>query len=209
MEDHLTGCDECRAEVESLREWTMALEAVPEALLLDGPPEGGDLLLQRTLRQVRAESSGTRRRRTALVGAAAAVAAAAAIASGVLVGRSTVDTTPLAQPTSSPVQTAIAGTRTGTATDAKTGARITVAVAPAPGWVRVNAAVSGIPAGERCRLEVVGKDGTVVLAGSWVVSAQGEATGTTLAGSALIDPSQVAAVRVVTTTGKQFASVNL
>ena len=59
-EEHLAGCAECRAEVESLREWTMALEAVPEAMLLDGPPEGGDLLLQRTLRQIRDESAGRR-----------------------------------------------------------------------------------------------------------------------------------------------------
>ena len=40
VEEHLAGCAECRGEVESLQEWTMALEAVPEAMLLDGPPEG-------------------------------------------------------------------------------------------------------------------------------------------------------------------------
>ena len=46
---------------------------------------------------------------------------------------------------------------------------------PGPGWVRIKAAVSGIPQGERCRLEVVARDGTAVLAGSWVVSAAGAA----------------------------------
>jgi anti-sigma factor RsiW len=54
VEEHLAGCAECRAEVESLREWTAALEAVPEAMLLDGPPDDADLLLQRTLREFRA-----------------------------------------------------------------------------------------------------------------------------------------------------------
>jgi archaellum component FlaG (FlaF/FlaG flagellin family) len=54
---------------------------------------------------------------------------------------------------------------------------------------------------------VVGKDGTPVLAGSWLVSAQGAAIGTTLNGSALIDPGQVASVQVVNTAGKQYASV--
>ncbi|AGZ38763.1 anti-sigma factor family protein [Actinoplanes friuliensis] len=211
VEEHLAGCAECRAEVESLQEWTMALEAVPEAMLLDGPPEGGDLLLQRTLRQIRDESSGRRHRRNALVGVAAAVVVAAAIASGAAVGRLSVDpAAPVALPT--PVAsepTTIPGTKTATAVDAGTGARITVAVAPAPGWVRIKAAVVGIPAGERCRLEVIGKDGTTVLAGSWVVSDKGAAEGTTLDGSALVPPDQVSSVRVVTEAGKQYTSVDV
>jgi hypothetical protein len=209
VEEHLAGCAECRTEVESLREWTMALEAVPEAMLLDGPPEGGDLLLQRTLRQIRDESTGRRHRRTALISAAAAVVVAAAIASGVVVGRGTADpAVPTALPTPSQVeQTTVPGTRTATAVDADTGARITVAVAPAPGWVRIKAAVAGIPEGERCRLEVVARDGTVVLAGSWLVSEKGAGEGTTLDGSALVAPADVASVRVVTEGGKEYTSV--
>ncbi|MEV8504222.1 zf-HC2 domain-containing protein [Actinoplanes sp. NPDC051475] len=206
VEEHLAGCDECRAEVESLREWTMALEAVPEAMLLDGPPDDADLLLQRTLRQIRNESAGRRHRRTALVGAAAAVVVGLSVASGVVVGHSTAP--PKAQPVpTQSVPTTAPGTKTATAVDPVTKARITVAVAPAPGWVRVKAAVSGIPAGERCRLEVVARDGTAILAGSWVVSATGAADGTTLDGSALVPPDQVASVRVVTEGGKQYTSV--
>ncbi|RSM62120.1 anti-sigma factor [Actinoplanes sp. ATCC 53533] len=208
VEEHLAGCAECRGEVESLQEWTMALEAVPEAMLLDGPPEGGDLLLQRTLRQIRDESAGRRHRRTALVSAAAAVVVAAAIASGVVVGRGTaVPEPPRALPTSVVEPTTIPGTKTATAVDASTGARITVAVAPAPGWVRIKAAVAEIPEGERCLLEVVAKNGTVVLAGSWVVSEKGAGEGTTLDGSALVAPADVASVRVVTETGKRYVSV--
>jgi len=211
VEEHLAACDECRAEVESLQEWTMALEAVPEAMLLDGPPDDADLLLQRTLRQIRSESAGRRHRRTALVGAAAAVVVAAAIASGVAVGRTTADPgTTVAQPTVTQSQATTApGTRTATAVDPGTGARITVAVAPAPGWVRIKAAVSGIPQGERCLLEVVDKDGTAVLAGSWLVSEAGASEGTTLDGSALVPPDQVASVRVVTEAGKTYTSVNV
>lgn len=213
VEEHLAGCDECRTEVESLQEWTMALEAVPEAMLLDGPPEGGDLLLQRTLRQIRNESAGRRHRRTALVSVAAALVVAAAIGSGVVVGRGTSGngpTTALPTPSTAVTEpTTAPGTKTGTAVDAVTGARITVAVAPAPGWVRIKAAVSGIPAGERCRLEVVAKNGTSVLAGSWVVSEKGAAEGTTLDGSALVAPAEVASVRVVTESGKQYTSVDV
>jgi hypothetical protein len=54
---------------------------------------------------------------------------------------------------------------------------------------------------------VVGRDGTTVLAGGWRVSPAGEANGTTLNGTALIDPAQVASVRVVNTAGRQFVSV--
>ena len=206
VEEHLAGCAECRAEVDSLSEWAAALAAVPEAMLLDGPPEGGDLLLQRTLRQVRAETSGRRHRRTALVTAAAAVLLVIAVGGGVALGRGTAPDTPLAQP-SAAATTDPPGTKVASATDQQTGAKISVAVLPAAGWVRIRATVAGIPAGERCRLEVVGKDGTPVLAGSWLVSKEGAANGTTLTGSALIDPSQVASVRVVTTAGRQYAGV--
>jgi Putative zinc-finger len=208
VEEHLADCAACRAEVDSLREWTAALEAVPEAMLLDGPPEDADLLLQRTLRQVRDEASGRRHRRSALVTCAAAAVIGVAIAGGVLLGRGT-SPTPLAQPTTVPTTASATppGTRNAAATDPATGARISVTVMPAAGWVRISATVGGIPAGEKCRLEVVGRDHGAVLAGSWVVSPEGAATGTTLNGSALIDPAQVASVRVVNTAGRQFASV--
>jgi hypothetical protein len=207
VEEHLAGCPDCRGEVESLKEWTTALEAVPEAMLLDGPPEDADLLLQRTLRQVRGEASGRRHRRTAVMALAAAAVLAVALAGGVLVGRNT-DAKPLAQPTAAP-SAAVSnppGTRIGATIDAS-GARMSVVVTPAAGWVRVNATVGGIPAGEKCLLEVVGRNGEPVLAGSWLMSAEGAANGTTLNGSALIDPAQVASVRVVNTAGKQYASV--
>ncbi|MGW3894041.1 anti-sigma factor family protein [Micromonospora profundi] len=213
-DEHLADCAECRTEVESLKEWQTALGAVPEAMLLDGPPEGGDLLLQRTLRQVRSESAGQRQRRGLLLSAAAVVALAAATAGGVLLGRSTgdaPDTRALPTPPapSTAVSAANPATRYASTTDQGTGARLTVAVVPAAGWVRVNAAVSGIPQGERCRLLVLGKDGSTVVAGSWLVSEDGAAGGTTLDGSALIDPAQVDGVRVENTDGKTYAVAKL
>ncbi len=206
-DDHLSGCAECRAERDSLRQWSDQLGGVPEEMLLDGPPDDADLLLQRTLRQVRRESSGNRFKRLATVTSIAAAVAAIAIAGGVLVGRGTAPTEPLAQPTAT--LSVPAGARVGSGTDAATGARMEVAMTPASGWVRVTATVGGIPAGEKCVLEVVGKDGTAAVAGSWLVSPNGEANGTTLNGSALIDPDQVQSVRVVTTTGKQYVTVEL
>jgi anti-sigma factor RsiW len=204
-DEHLARCSACRAEIDSLREWSAALDDVGEAMLLDGPPDDADLLLQRTLRQVREESAGRRHRRFAVVTSIAAAAVAIAVAGGVLVGRTTAPSGP-AQVAQPPAASLPADARSASGT-ADTGARMTVSVIPANGWVRVNALVSGIPAGERCKLEVIGRDGAAVLAGSWLVSDAGEKNGTPLTGSALIDPAQVAAVRVVNTAGKEFVNV--
>jgi anti-sigma factor RsiW len=208
-DEHLAECAECRGEIESLREWSEKLAEVPEPMLLDGPPDDADLLLQRTLRQVRQESAGQRHRRLALMTTAAAAVLAVAIGGGVVLGRGSAPTDQVAQPPATPTASVPPGTRTATATDAATGTRMTVSMLPAAGWVRVNATVAGIPSGEQCKLEVVGRDGTTVLAGSWLVSEAGEANGTPLNGSALIDPAAVTAVRVVNTAGKQFVNVNM
>lgn len=205
---HLAGCAECRSERDSLREWSDQLGEVPDAMLLDGPPDDADLLLQRTLRQVRRESSGRRYKRVATATSIAAAVAAIAVVGGVLVGRGTAPSAePLAQPTAT--LSVPAGARVGSGTDASTGARMEVAVTPAAGWVRVTATVGGIPAGQKCVIEVVGRDGSTAVAGSWLVSPAGESGGTTLNGSALIDPEQVQAVRVVNTTGTQFVAVDV
>src|SRR2546423_12379586 len=55
LDAHLAGCDECRAELTELSELEAMLGEVPPEAFLDGPPDGGDLLLQRTLRQGRKE----------------------------------------------------------------------------------------------------------------------------------------------------------
>jgi anti-sigma factor RsiW len=207
---HLATCAECRTEIDSLQDWSAALRDIPAEMLMDGPPEGADLLLQRTLRQVRTESGQRRHRRTAALLSAAAAVLVAAIAGGVLIGRGTApEPAPLAQPpASAPAASVPAGTRSTTAVGAGN-ARMQVTVTPAAGWVRVTATVAGIRAGEKCRLEVVGRDGVAVLAGSWLVSPAGETTGTTLNGSALIDPAQVASVRVVNTAGREFVTATV
>ena len=209
-DEHLAGCAACRDEIESLQEWSSALREIPDEMLMDGPPEDADLVLQRALRQVRQEAGGGRMRRFAVLATAAAAIVVVAVGTGVVVGRGTAPggTTPQAQGSAS-APAVVPGTRVVTAADPGTGARITATITPALGWVRLTATVAGIPAGEKCRLEVVGKDGSAILAGSWLVSPAGEANGTPLDGSALIEPSQVAAVRVVNTAGKQFVSVDV
>ncbi|WP_433292079.1 anti-sigma factor family protein [Pseudonocardia sp. CA-142604] len=214
VEDHLGTCSECREEVDVLRELQQLLADVPPEVLLDGPPEDADLLLQRTLRQVRAESSQVEGRRRYLAAAAAAAVAAVALVGGVLVGRVTLSENGQSiaagpAPGSTTAAPATPGTRYASATDPSTGARVTAAIVPAAGWVRVSAAVTGIPAGQRCQLVVVAKDGTRETAGGWLVSEQGSTGGTTLDGSALIAPEDVAGVVVQNTGGKQFVEAKV
>lgn len=209
VETHTAGCDECRAELAELAALEAALGEVPPEAFLDGPPEGGDLLLQRTLRQVRAQRAEvvaqTRRPRRLLVAAAALVLAAAALAGGTLIGRASV-VAPQAGPTPSAPASTVAGTRTVSAADSTTGVSLAGTVIPAAGWVRVHIKVSGVPQGTPCVIQVVPRSGAPVVAGSWLVSAKGARDGTTLDGGALVAPGDVASVDIVTTDGRKLVS---
>lgn len=215
VEAHVSGCESCRGEVDALREMEAALGDVPPEAFVDGPPEGGDLLLQRTLRQMRGERAAGRRRRGAVTG----LAAAAVLAGVFWAGTALPDVgAPIALPPS-PVPTApaspsvptpVPGTKVASATDTSSGARMTVQVTPAVGWVRVHAAVTGLPKGERCTLVVVGRDGSRTTAGSWVVGAgarEGEGKGASLDGSAAVAPADVAAIVVENEAGRRFVTV--
>jgi RNA polymerase sigma-70 factor (ECF subfamily) len=202
MEQHLASCRRCQAELAELRMARAALDGLPPEAILDGPPDGGDLLLQRTLRQVRQEKEARARRRRTVVGVAAAVVAIAFVGGGVVVGRSTAPSVVAQAP-------APAGTRTASATDAATGARMTVSVQPAAGWVRLDASVAGIPQGQKCRLYVVARDGTREEAGSWLVSEAGERSGTHLDAAALVAPTDVASIEVENFAGRKYVSVSL
>jgi len=207
--EHLAGCERCRREQASLEALAGTLGELPPETLLDGPPDDADLVLQRALRQARGEADRATRRRRAGVGAAAAAVVALAVAGGAALGSDGDGSTPpdVAAPPASTVPPPPAGTRVASAADPTTGARATVRVEPAAGWVRVKAAVSGIEAGQRCRLWVVARDGTRQLAGSWLVSEAGERDGTTLDGSALVAPDDVAAVEVDNVEGTRFVAV--
>ncbi len=199
---HIRTCADCRTEIESMQRWSAALRAVPDLMMLESPQQRNDLLLQPTLRPARVDQVAKRRRRSALQAAVVAVAVTAAVAGGVLIGRGTA---PMAVPRVRPSVAVATGLRSATAVGGA-GAKITATVTPSGGWIRVSATVGGIPAGQPCRLEVVGRDGTVVVAGSWLMSAAGAADGMMLDGSALIDPASVASVRVVDPTGQQFVN---
>ncbi len=201
-EAHVAGCQRCRQELAELHEVDAALRRVPAELFIDGPPPGGELVLQRTLRQVRKERLRGRQR-LALVAAAVAALAGVGLGGGVAsvaLGRSTPSETIATAPTTP----AAPGSRLLTGFDPSTGARMDVTVIPAAGWVRVNATVVGVPAGERCSVLVVDRSGDRYVAASWLVSPAGEKEGTTVNGAAVVAPGDVAAVAVSNFEGREF-----
>jgi hypothetical protein len=204
VQAHLAGCPDCQLEVREYTNLRLALDEVPPEAFMDGPPPtGGDLMLQKTLRRIRAEAPPQRRRAWApmAITVAAAVALVAAVSGGVVIGR---QTAPVA---GGPTTSVPADAREARATDPKTGAEMSVMLVPKKGWVSLHADVSGIKAGLNCELRVVPRSGEPVLAGSWRVSEEGEAEGTPLDGAALVDPSAVKSIEVVTTDGKKMVNV--
>nr|WP_240956086.1 hypothetical protein [Streptomyces thermoviolaceus] len=76
LEKHAAVCAVCRRELRDLRETEAVLGEVPPEMFLDGPPDGGDLLLQRVLRRAREEWAAMRQRRSVRTGQRTAATAA-------------------------------------------------------------------------------------------------------------------------------------
>ncbi|MGH3753859.1 MAG: anti-sigma factor family protein [Pseudonocardiaceae bacterium] len=213
VDAHLAECAGCRREVAELTELRGMLDSVPREAFLDGPPDDGELLLQRTLRQVRADQGGQPGRARFPVAAAVVVIALAALGGGVVLGRQTApggvaQNPPTQGPPSSTTQ-APPGIRNGAATNPVSGVSMAVSLTPLTGWVRVHAVVRGVPAGKQCQLLVVPREGDAVLAGSWLASIKDARDGTSLDGTALVDPKQVSSVEVITIDGEELVSVSI
>ncbi|SFC21629.1 anti-sigma factor family protein [Streptomyces aidingensis] len=205
LEEHLASCVQCREEVAELRSIETALGEVPPEAFLDGPPEGGDLMLQRTLRQVRAERGAARNRRRVYAGLAAAAVAAAVFYGGFLLG----DDSSAGSGIAGPGETVSPEAVTLAATDPVTSAGLQVTLDPVADWVLVSAVTENLPPGELCRLVVLGKDGSREVAGSWVVGKPPPgAKKPSLDGFAAIPLENVAAVAVENDQGHTFVTAS-
>ncbi|WP_326567705.1 hypothetical protein VSH64_38695 [Amycolatopsis rhabdoformis] len=187
-----------------MREMQEFLEAVPPELLLDGPPDDADLLLQRTLRQIRTEASGARRRGRTLAATAAVVVAAAALGLGALIGQA--GTTPPLLPAAAPDPDLAVAPHPAPLllTGAAGPTHLTAEVTPVGAWARVEAHVQGLPDGTRCRMVIVAKDGTRQPTGGWQFWAAAKGPGAELYGSASVPASEIAAVTLEDMSGHEF-----
>jgi hypothetical protein len=145
--------------------------------------------------RVRGEARSRRTRRRVVLAVAAVVTGLALAGGAAVVGRLTAPDTSIAGPLA-PGSVSVLGTDGAV--------RLAADLTPARGWVRLTAHVSGIPAGERCEVVVVGKDGSQEVAGSWLTGA--DPAGATVDGSAVIPLDQVAQVVVRNEAGRQFVS---
>jgi len=212
---HLATCAGCREELAELEQLKEVLGDVPPEAFLDGPPEDGDLLLQRTLRQVRSEASSelvrtgepvepAKRNRWLVAAAAVVVIAGASLGGGVLIGRETVSD-PVATPQ---VTVKVPGVKKATVTDTTTGTTMTATVTPREGWSWIAVELSGLKEGAQCELRVTGDDGKYYSAGSWVVSQYAAHRGAKFGGGVLLPVGKVKSVEVVTLQDKNVLSTN-
>jgi anti-sigma factor RsiW len=210
VEAHLATCAECRAEVAELAELKDFLGEVPPEAFLDGPPEDGDLLLQRTLREVREPhrpstvGKPAKRRSRWLLAAAAVVVVGGALGGGVALGRTTAPDT-----TQDTVQPPVAGATQVTASDANSGATMAATVEPRDGWTWVRVQVTGLKPGDQCEMVVTDKAGKYWVAGSWLVSEKGAKDGSTFGGGVLIPPDQVRSVEIRTIQGEHVVTATI
>lgn len=203
VDTHLAWCDDCRAQAAELTAVRDLLGEVPPEAFLAGPPEHADLLVQRTLRAMRGERGG-RRKRLAVAGFAAALAATFAL--GTVAGHLGA-ATPQPSAIGSTDGTALpANTRTWSATDTATGVRIAVQVLPESGWVQVRAHFFGVPPGQPCRLIVESRQGDDEVALSWIAPSDQPASGVALTGAAVVAPDDIAVIKVVTFDGRQLVA---
>ncbi|WP_433160102.1 anti-sigma factor family protein [Kribbella sp. CA-247076] len=195
VDQHLATCAECRAELAELEEMKAFLGEVPPEAFLDGPPPDGDLLLQRTLREVRTTAAPKRRSPWLLV-AAAVVLIAGALAGGILIGRQS----------TSPAETPVAGSKQVIATDGTTGTTMATTVEPRAGWSWVEVELTNLKAGAECEMIVTDKGGKTWVAGTWVVSEKSAREGSRFAGGVLVPIDQVKSVEVRTLQGQHVVT---
>jgi anti-sigma factor RsiW len=200
-EAHLESCPECHRELEELRLLHDELGEVPPEAFLDGPPEDGDLLLQRTLREVRGISARQRVWGGSLAAAGLVAVVALSVGAGVLVGHQTAPAGGgVAAPTASPLPP---GTKHSANVDPVTGAHLAATVIPLNGWVKLQVQASDIAPGERCKLIVNSRTGQHEQFGGWLVSSNAEpGKAITLDGTALMSINDVASVSVVNDQGQ-------
>ncbi|MGW6929617.1 anti-sigma factor family protein [Lentzea sp. NPDC054927] len=227
VEQHLRDCPSCRAQVADFHRIRRVLDEIPrEAFLHEleleaDLPKPSDLVLQRTLRQIRNESVIPQPRVADLRPRASPVPvedlpepqhakarrwpgylAAAAVAAVVAFGGAAVLMQNQAPGTS------VASTRTGEATAG--GIKMVAEIAPSSqDRYLVTANIDGLPVAQKCKLIVVGMDGTKTEAFVWTTTEKQRVDGSKVRGVVSVSPDKVKSISVENAEGKAFVVANL
>jgi hypothetical protein len=186
---HVADCPDCRRELERLMPLPRYLACLTaqdvERIGIDPEPPAG--LLTRLRAGVRAEHRRLVRLRVAGVAALASVLVAATAAVQIA-GR---------PPAPAPAARVAAA-------DARSGVRATVTLTPREWGTELSLRMDGAAPGERCRLVVRARDGSSDVAATWRATYRGSAGAS---GSTGLSRADVAAVDVVTSTGRRLVHV--
>lgn len=194
IDDHVLSCPDCAAEMDALTALPLYLDLVSAdevAAMGTGASDADPALVDRVVAAALAERRHARTRRW-LVAVAAGV---------VLVAGSTVTGVALSSGSSASTSEGIPFS----ATDATTHASAQVDVQPKLWGASLSLKLTGVAAGEHCRLVAVGRDGTTDVAASWEVTYRGTAT---LTGATSFQLSSTAAYDVVTYDGQRLVRVS-
>jgi anti-sigma factor RsiW len=216
LEAHLDTCPDCQRELFEFSETAAQLALVPPELVAeafgddaalthgDVAADDGDLVLQRTLRQVRAERTGARRRRVLAIAAALVVLVAAPVITALAEhGNGT------RQAAAPPPTAAAPAGHTVRASDPATGLTGVATLVGAPWGTKLQAKFTGEPRGEKCQLFVVSRTGEREVAANWAVTAAETAAGTNLQGSVSIPVRDIAELDVQTSTGRHLLTMTV
>jgi hypothetical protein len=216
VDHHLRSCPDCAHELTELLAVKRRLDdggvrlsfvaADTASLEAEGARIDDDLVLQRTLRQARAERSHRRRARTMVIAAASVAIFAAIGTAGVAIGDH------VGRPAAAPPSTQVKG-RTVTAQDAHTGTRLVATVfadSPSATFSRFDMRLTGEPHGGHCQLIAISVDGTEEVASSWTVPPHGTGpAGTHVTGSVAIPVNRLREIEVRTLGGQHVVGVDL
>ncbi len=191
--EHLAGCDLCRAELARLAPLPGLLGMLEADDLAAADPAGTQLLD----RLLAAATRERHRLRTRVLAVAAAFILVLAVPLAVLVAKSLGGSTP----TQVPVAAAFAWH----ATDPATGVSGQAEGFRSSWGSNLDVSIAGVPAGTRCTVVVVTKDGQQQTAATWVASYSGTAH---VKGTVAAAWKSIAHVDIVDDTGKVLLRIS-
>jgi anti-sigma factor RsiW len=170
-----------------------------------GPSPADDLVLQRALREVRAQRLGARRRQMLAVAAAVVALVAAPLITAVVLGGENNGGPVTAAPSSPTAQIG----RTIQASDRATGVSGAATLSAVAWGTRLQAKFTGEPRGATCVLFVVSRSGERQVAGNWrVTDAAADGAGTTIQGSVSLPATDIARLEMQTSTGRRLLTID-